>query len=80
VVECHTGAGLTADENTLLRLFPITCMPQTVEEKIVAHTDNLVRGTRIITFEERLALAVVLPRRIRRRLYHLALWVEVLCG
>lgn len=80
IVECHTGAGLTADENTLLRLLPVECIPETVEEKIVAHADNLVRGSRVITFEERLALASVLPRRVRRRLYHLSLWVEVLCG
>ncbi len=27
IVECHTGAGLTADECTILRLSPRDCMP-----------------------------------------------------
>mgnify|MGYP003798013201 CR=1 FL=1 len=36
IVECHTGAGLTADECTLLRLLPVDCIPRTPEEKVVA--------------------------------------------
>ena len=45
IVECHTGAGLTSDECTLLGLLPIDCMPQTGEEKLVANADNLMKGT-----------------------------------
>src|SRR5512133_4133855 len=44
IVECHTGAGLTADECTLLGLSPRDCMPRTMEEKIVTHADNLIAG------------------------------------
>ena len=44
IVERHTGAGLTADECTLLGLSPRDCMPVTTEEKIVTHSDNLIAG------------------------------------
>jgi len=75
VVECHIGAGLTADECTLLRLLPIGCMPFTPEERVVAHADNRVAGTRIISLEERMMRAAHLPRRLKRRLYRL--WLEM---
>ena len=78
IVERHIGAGLTADECSLLNMTPCDCMPRTLEEKIVAHADNLVKGTRIITLEERLARAIALPRRQRKRIYRLALEVELL--
>ncbi|NLA38083.1 MAG: HDIG domain-containing protein [Methanomicrobiales archaeon] len=76
IVERHIGAGLTADECSLLGLAPRDCMPRTIEEKIVAHADNLVKGTRVITLEERLAHSIILPRRNRKRIYRLALEVE----
>jgi len=76
IVERHIGAGLTADECSLLGLTPRDRMPRTPEEKIVAHADNLVKGTRIITIEERLARSIALPRRQRERMYRLALEVE----
>jgi len=79
IVECHTGAGLTADECTLLGLFPRECMPATAEERLVAHADNRVAGSRTTTFHETLGNAIHLPRRIRRRMYRLALDVEILC-
>ncbi len=75
VVECHTGAGLTADECTLLRLLPVDCVPRSLEERVVANADNLVRGPRRITMEERMNRAFSLPRRTRRRIYRL--WLEV---
>jgi uncharacterized protein len=75
IVERHIG-GLTADECSLLGLTPRDRMPRTLEEKIVAHADNLVKGTRIITIEERLARSIALPRRQRERMYRLALEVE----
>ncbi|HOI58082.1 MULTISPECIES: HD domain-containing protein [unclassified Methanoculleus] len=77
IVERHIGGGLTADECSLLNLVPRDCMPQTVEEKIVAHADNLVKGTRAITLEERLQHAIALPRRQRERICHLAFEVEL---
>jgi len=77
IVERHIGAGLTADECSLLDLLPRDCMPRTLEEKIVAHADNLVKGTRVITLEERLLHAITLPRRQRERICRLALEVEL---
>jgi uncharacterized protein len=83
IVECHTGAGLSADECTLLRLLPISCIPETLEERIVAASDNLVRGNEEITIYDRLARSYSLSRRTRRRIYHLWLDVELIaapCG
>jgi uncharacterized protein len=80
IVECHTGAGLTADECTLLRLSPRDCMPLTTEEKIVTHSDNLIEGKRRVIIEESIASAIHLPRKVRRRMYHLARDVELLCS
>ena len=77
IVERHIGAGLTADECSLLGLAPRDCVPRTIEEKIVAHTDNLVKGGRVITLEERLARLIDLPRKQRMRIYRLALEVEL---
>lgn len=75
VVERHLGAGLTADECTILRLIPVECMPRTIEEKIVGNADNLVTGTNVIGIEERMMRSINLPRRLKRRLYHL--WLEM---
>jgi uncharacterized protein len=80
IVECHTGGGLTADECTVLRLSPRHCIPQTTEEKIVCHADNLVEGKRRVNMEASLASAIHLKRRVRERMYHLAQEVEMLCS
>ncbi|MCM2466006.1 HDIG domain-containing metalloprotein [Methanoculleus oceani] len=77
IVERHIGAGLTADECSLLNLVPRDCMPRTLEEKIVAHADNLVKGTRTITLEERLQRSIALPRRQRERIRRLGLEMEL---
>lgn len=79
IVECHIGAGLTAEECRAEGLKPIDCVPQTPEEKIVAHADNRVRGTTIISIEERLETAsATLPDIILRRIAALAADVECL--
>jgi uncharacterized protein len=75
IVECHTGAGLTADECTLLNLLPIDCVPVTLEEKIVTNADNLTGGKRRISIEQDLMDAFALPRKVRKRMYRL--WLEM---
>jgi uncharacterized protein len=80
IVECHTGAGLTVDECTVLGLSPRDCMPKTTEEKIVCHADNLVEGKKRVNIESSLASAMYLKRKVRQRMYHLAQDVEMLCG
>ena len=79
IVECHTGAGLTADECTLLGLSPRDCMPLTTEEKIVTHADNLIAGKKQVTIHETIGSAYYLPRKARKRMYRLACDVELLC-
>jgi uncharacterized protein len=80
IVECHTGAGLTADECTILRLSPRDCIPRTMEEKIVTHADNLIDGRTRVNIEDALISAIHLPRKIRRRMYRLSQEVELLCS
>ncbi len=80
IVECHTGAGLTPDECSLLGLAPRDCMPGSVEEKIVANADNMVKGNRKITIEESIGDIFYLPRKVRRRMYRLWCEVRLLCG
>ena len=75
IVERHIGAGLRADECTLIGLIPRDCMPVSLEERIVANADNLVRGSSRITIDERLLRSAHLPAGIRRRIYHL--WLEL---
>jgi uncharacterized protein len=76
IVECHTGAGLTSEECTLLGLLPIDCMPKTGEEKLVANADNLLRGDREVSIYGRLESALRLDRKIRYRIYRLWLFGE----
>ncbi len=79
IVECHTGAGLTADECSLLGLLPRDCIPMTPEEKIVCHADNLLAGTRRMSIEQSIDSASHLPLKVRKRMYRLATEVELLC-
>jgi uncharacterized protein len=80
IIERHTGAGLTPDECTLLGLLPRNCMPETTEEKIVTHADNLIAGKSRVGIAESLMSAIHLKKRIRKRMYRLALDVELLCS
>jgi uncharacterized protein len=79
IVECHTGAGLTADECTLLGLQPRDCIPTTTEEKIVTHADNLIEGHKRVSIGNSIGSAIHLPRKARKRMYRLANEVELLC-
>ena len=46
IIERHIGAGITKDEAKSLGLFEKSYVPKTLEEKIVAHADNLISGTK----------------------------------
>jgi uncharacterized protein len=76
IIERHIGAGLTADECSLGRLVPRDCIPETLEEKIVANADNLVHGTREACIQDTLAGAIRQKKRVRRRIYRLYLEME----
>lgn len=73
IIECHLGAGLTSDECTLLRLIPRDCMPSTLEEKIVAHSDTMVQGSTICHLPTSAITSSSLKRRVRKRMLRLAL-------
>ena len=75
IVERHIGAGMTADECSLAGLLPIDCIPGSLEEKIVANADNLVRGTEPISIYNRLERSYFLSRKVRRRIFRL--WIEM---
>lgn len=53
-VERHIGAGIPKEEAVKIGLPARDFIPISPEEKIVAYADNLVLGTRHLTFEESL--------------------------
>jgi uncharacterized protein len=75
IAERHVGAGLTADECSLLRLTPRDCRPLTLEEQIVANADNLVQGQRETSVLRLLQEGYRLKRRLRKR--HYRLWIRM---
>lgn len=52
IIERHVGAGITMEEAGFLGLPEKDYLPVTMEEKIVAHADNLVLGSRVGTLDE----------------------------
>jgi len=52
IIQRHVGAGITAAEAKELGLPCIDLMPETMEEKIVAHADNLIDGSRRTSIED----------------------------
>lgn len=52
IIERHIGGGISAKEASSLGLPKKDYTPQTLEEKIVAHADNLISGTRRTGIEE----------------------------
>jgi len=48
IVKKHTGAGLDDQDVEEFGLPPGDYIPRTLEEKIVAHADNLVSGNRVV--------------------------------
>ncbi|MBP2132585.1 uncharacterized protein J2128_000506 [Methanomicrobium sp. W14] len=57
IIERHVGAGLSAEECREMGLVQKDCIPLSLEEKIVAHCDNLIKGKTEISVEERLKLS-----------------------
>ncbi|OWT33119.1 TIGR00295 family protein [Methanobrevibacter sp. 87.7] len=48
IIERHIGAGISKEEAIELGLPPRSYEPQTIEEKIVAHSDNLLNGSEFV--------------------------------
>jgi len=59
IVRKHTGAGLDAEDVADMGLPPGDYMPRTLEEKIVAHADNLVSDNRVVTHEHSVSKLVL---------------------
>ena len=51
IIERHIGAGITAEEAVKLGLPEKSYVPETLEEKIVAHADNLISGSREVDID-----------------------------
>lgn len=80
IVERHIGAGLTGEERGELGLSREDRIPGTIEERIVTHADNLVRGTRITTRQDLEAGIGKFPPQVRARFISLADELEDLAG
>ena len=52
IIKCHIGGGISRTEAKELGLPNDNYIPVTIEEKIVAHCDNLMRGTELISLDE----------------------------
>ena len=51
IIERHIGAGITEEEASKLGLPKKSYVPVTLEEKIVAHADNLVSGSKEVDID-----------------------------
>lgn len=78
IVKRHIGAGISKEEAKKLGLPEDDYFPRSVEEKIVAHADNLIRGTKRTTIEEAVALMhkKEVPEYVIQRVKELAKEVE----
>jgi uncharacterized protein len=56
IIKRHIGAGISKEEARQLGLSEDDYFPRSLEEKVVSHADNLVKGTKRITTDERIAL------------------------
>jgi uncharacterized protein len=57
IVERHIGAGLTPEEAEKLGLPPKDLVPETIEEKIVCHADNLIGSTERVSIQDTITMA-----------------------
>ena len=56
IIQRHVGAGITAEEAEELGLPPVDFMPETWEEKVVAHADNLIEGWKRTSIEAEISI------------------------
>jgi uncharacterized protein len=80
IIERHIGAGLSGDERAAFGLCADDRFPESLEEKIVAHADNLVKGTRIISREDLNHSIKKFPQSVQERFSALADELETLAG
>lgn len=51
IIERHIGAGISENESTEMGLPKKSYIPKTIEEKIVAHSDNLIHGVKEVDMD-----------------------------
>jgi len=51
IIECHIGGGIDADEAKKLGLPIKDYFPTTLEEKLVAYADKLIKGSSVVSIE-----------------------------
>jgi uncharacterized protein len=51
IIECHIGGGISAEEAEKLGLPVKDYFPVTLEEKLVAYADKLIKGSRVVPIE-----------------------------
>ena len=56
IIKRHIGAGISREEAKEIGLPEDDYFPRSLEEKIVSHADNLVKGTKRITIDKRTEL------------------------
>jgi len=81
IIERHVGAGIPKDEAIALGLPPKDYMPLSLEEKIVAHADNLIDNDHKHPIEQEIEKAVQKGRlEHAERLRQLHQELSTLCG
>ena len=81
IIERHLGAGIPKDEAIALGLPPKDYLPLTLEEKIVAHADNLIDNDHKHPIEEEIEKAVQKGQlEHAKRLRQLHDELSALCG
>ncbi len=74
IVKKHIGAGLDSEDISLYNLPEDNYIPETLEEQIVSHADNLFKGSEKITLEKRVEIMKNRgnPERAIKRVIYLA--------
>jgi len=81
IIERHIGAGLPAEEAKKVGLPTKNYMPETLEEKIVCHADNLVNGSKKQKIENEIEKALLNGfNDYARRLVSLHKELSDICG
>lgn len=81
IVERHIGAGLTEDDAIRLGLPKKSYLPETLEEKMITHADNLLSGAKRIPVSQTVA-KLVRQREMdgAKRMLELHKELSALCG
>ncbi|MDI6707747.1 MAG: TIGR00295 family protein [Candidatus Thermoplasmatota archaeon] len=81
ILERHLGAGICREEAKALGLPKKDYIPQTLEEKIVAHSDNLIAGCKKQKLKDVVKSYLKIGRKdIAKRIFKLHKELSEICG